>query len=154
MHTSLPSGQRRVRPPAHSVRLYSVSDGGSRVFSGYIRKLVHMRQTMPRVPISCGSLSYLGGRRLVSIYWHRAHQCFVFTSNHIFNAICHFLQFECTSQLLFRLLLGLTYARVEFNERKSTRLCSMLTVPLTKHEHDLLGEFSYKYKKHLEAKRR
>ena len=59
-----------------------------------VRKLVHMRQTMPRVLISCGSLSYLGGRRLVSIYWHRAHQCFVFTSNHIFNAICHFLQFH------------------------------------------------------------
>ena len=83
-----------------------------------VRKLVHMRQTMPRVLISCGSLSYLGGRRLVSICWHRAHQCFVFTFNHIFNAICHFLQFECTSQLLFQLLLGLTYARVEFNSAK------------------------------------
>ena len=27
--------------------------------------------------------------------------------------------------------------------RKSTRLCSMLTAPLTKHEHHVLGEFSW-----------
>ena len=48
------------------------------------------------------SLGYHGGRRLVSICRHRSHQCFVFTFNRIFTAICHFfLQFECTWQFLF-----------------------------------------------------
>ena len=51
-------------------------------------------QNYAHVLISCGS--YLGGRRLVSICRHRTHQCFVFVFNHIFSAICHFLQFECT----------------------------------------------------------
>ena len=93
-------------------------------------------------------LFQLGLRRLVSICRHRSHQCFVFTFNRIFTAICHFFCSLNALDSFCSLVLGLMYARIELAQNYSA-----LTAPLTKCEHDLLGEFSYKCKKHLEAKK-